>query len=81
MTLTYLPWLWVAAFVGIIITWDRNVLDWCELKLKHGWVWIQTQYLKYQLLREIRSIERNPDKYLDIAEQLLKDYEPDSNHR
>ena len=73
MALTISPLLWVAVFIAAVIALDQNVEDWISVKIKHLIVWFQTQQMKRQLLREIRSIERDKDRYLDLAKQILEE--------
>ena len=73
MALTISPLLWVAVFIAAVIALDQNVEDWISVKVAHLIVWYQTQQMKRQLLREIRSIERDKDRYLDLAKQILEE--------
>ena len=71
MTLYTYPLFVFLAAMTYVIAIDKNVEDWITVKVKHFFVFLQTQRMKYRLLREIRAIERDKDRYLDIAKELL----------
>ena len=73
MTVEISPLLWVAVFMAAVVALDQNVEDWISVKVAHLIVWYQTQQMKRQLLREIRGIERDKDRYLDLAKQILEE--------
>ena len=73
MTVEISPLLWVAVFMAAVVALDQNVEDWISVKVAHLIVWLQTQQMKRQLLREIRSIERDKDRYLDLAKQIIEE--------
>ena len=56
MTIYTYPLFVLLAAITYVVAIDKNVEDWIRVKVKHFIVFIQSQWMRYKLLREIKAI-------------------------